>query len=265
MPGNNSESLQGIAEDEKERMASHGLGEQYCYLSASHTPPKPLLIDGSPYHTPFHYVLQEMLKEGAPEVATEISKQPDPKEVLKLIEKLEDIDERLFNYVTTNHIAASSLLKRALFATFVEDGNKPTKLGEELLKTKGRPLVATNELGYEGWGWGATMNADQTEAKGSNLLGHHLGELRDWLEDQNRGIGVKPAAAPTATPASPSAPSTPTAATARSTKRKKPLPAIPPADLEFPAPPTIPGMPQGVHVSAPPTDLPPAFPGDEQG
>lgn len=176
MLGNYAQLPDNWDEERKKQLEGHGLHSDYAFLSASDTS-ETFTVDGQPYKSPIHYVLQHM---APPDVAGEIARAERAKDALKIA--LENAQEQHYTQqLQKNHEAATQLLKRALVAKFVSaDGVTPTVAGKRLMDTGTRPLVAAYEPSLPGWGWAASLGEDG-KLIGHNKLGTYLEELRAHL------------------------------------------------------------------------------------
>lgn len=199
MLGNTLDPPKELSAEEITSLATHGFNKEHAFLSSSDTS-QTLYIDKKPYNSPLHYVLQKMLEEIDQEAAESVAREVSSKNALEAAKKYlnskENTSYEVKSFFVTNYEIAGKHLKRALFVKFANEDGTPNALGIKLMKTTGKELIATNELGFEEWGWGARMSEDKTEISGSNLLGTYLTELRDWFLQQEAGIGAKPTPPP---------------------------------------------------------------------
>jgi predicted NAD-dependent protein-ADP-ribosyltransferase YbiA (DUF1768 family) len=193
MLGNVGEAPANLSAEETGNLKEYGFHENYAFLSASDTSNN-LTVNGKPYKSPLHFVLQSILSDD-PEIIQTISQEKTGANALQIACQKRANKECIEN----NRDEALKYLKEAMSAKFIYPGGMPNPLGEALMKTSGKELIATNEIAPPQWGWGATMSEDKTTISGSNLLGKYLVELRDSLIAQEKAR-IAPTIPPIGTP-----------------------------------------------------------------
>jgi predicted NAD-dependent protein-ADP-ribosyltransferase YbiA (DUF1768 family) len=170
-----------LSDDAQAKLKDNGYSKEYEFLSNSYMPDlMTISIEGKEYPSVTHYLL-------AKKALKTIGKDADMKRVSAILNAptIENAMEvAKVRYHVKNFIGMESELKKALFYKFVqEDGKTPTSLGEELLATGDKKLLAGYEIGDKAWGVEFT-NADATNMEGANRLGIHLEYIRKYLNKQ---------------------------------------------------------------------------------
>jgi len=163
----------------KKALEHHGHSEEeYAFLSNSYSSPDSALrIDGEYYRTLIHYLLAKEIRKTRQNL--------DISDILNAPTAAAAIHAAKRKHYIQNLEIDDEILKRALFFKFVqEDGKTPTPLGEKLMKTQDKALIAGYEPFVSSLGAEFT-NQDCTEMKGQNKLGMHLEFIRGWLLKQN--------------------------------------------------------------------------------
>lgn len=154
-----------------EKLKSKGLSETYDFLSNFYL--FPISVDGEDFKSVEHYFQANKFK-GQP-VYEQIKNAKDPNSTKVIVRQNGNP-----RYPGTRGI---EIMKKGLWAKFIQPNGIPTLLGEKLLQTKGHLIEGNKRIRESDKIWGAEFDNNWSKLHGRNQLGQMLMEIREQLWD----------------------------------------------------------------------------------
>lgn len=151
------------------KLKSKGLSDSYNYLSNYYV--SPVVVDGETFKSLEHYYQANKFK-GQP-LYNEIKNARDPDSTRRIVQQHGNP-----RYPGTRAI---EVMKKGLWAKYIQPDGTPTFLGEKLLQTKGLLIEGNKRVRHSDKIWGAEFDNNWSKLHGRNQLGYMLMEIRERL------------------------------------------------------------------------------------